>query len=83
MKAKADAEAKELARIEAEKKAKIAAEKKAKRLPDKEKLLSLCNQIESFEMPIVSSDEAKEIIKKTKDLFSKVVSFIKTKTEEL
>lgn len=87
IKAKAEAEAKakrdEQARIDAELKAKAIAEKKAKAAPDKEKLSLLIGVIAGIEMPEVSSDEAKDILKNVNVLLGKVVNYIEENSNKL
>lgn len=70
-------------KIENERKAQIAAEKKAAKAPDKIKLSALANVIGKIEMPVVKSDEAKEIVNNTLILLQKVVTYLNEKTEKL
>lgn len=87
---KARKEAAEKARIEAEQKAKREAEEKAERerqvkieaerqealKPDKVKLASLSTSIRSFQLPGVSSNEAKKLIGEVAELLTKVSDHI-------
>jgi len=94
MKAKLEAEAKEKKRLEkelAERKAKVAKEekerkereRKARTAPDKEKIEKLISDLENFELPEVTSAEAKVITAGTKQLIGKITTWIESKAKNL
>jgi hypothetical protein len=75
-KEKADKEAAEL-------KAKQQAEKKAAAAPDKHKLIHLATFIDTFQRPLIKSEEGNKILTATNELLAKVSAFIRSKTNEL
>lgn len=76
LRAKAEAE-------EAEKKRKAAAEKRAKRAPDKEKLMELSKRIDALALPVVSTEEAQDILREAGEMLTKAAKLLKTKIENL
>lgn len=81
---------KEREQIEAEKRAqeiKLAQEKRlqeqARLAPDKDKLISLSNTIQSIELPELSSNEAKKVLEDVKILINKLSTFIKEKSANI
>jgi len=81
---KQEAEKKEAERISAEKKAVEIAKKKAENAPDKQKLIEFADNILwNTAIPIVKSDEAKQITEKAKQMFQDIVDFVKEETEKL
>lgn len=74
--AKAEAE-------EAERKAQAAAQRKAKRAPDKQKLLSLAEQIELLNCEKLKDEDAQKILNNATDLLAKVVKYIRTNADKL
>ena len=73
----------EKARIEAEKKAKDEADRKALLAPDKEKLIKLAGEIETMELPNVSSKSAGEIINRVQAQLFNVSSYLREKAKAL
>ena len=76
LKTRAEADARERKRIEDE-------EKAARRAPDKQKLLVLAENIESFELPEVKSGEAKKVIDGVRELLAKTGNFIRGRVEKM
>lgn len=84
-------EAQERARKEAEEQSRIRMEEEAKRkaearlaaAPDKEKLEKLAFVFESIPMPLLSTAEGQDLIRKVVILQGKIVDFIKTNSENL
>lgn len=79
---------------EAEKEAKEAADRKAKAdaeelqrqkllAPDKDKLMILAQEIDSIQLPAVSSKEAMAVIRATEDMLNKVTNYIREKAKTL
>lgn len=60
----------------------IAAEKKAARQPDKVKLEQFATNIIDIDVPIVKSEEAREVIEKACEQLNAIVKFIKQETEK-
>lgn len=74
----------EIARKEKEEADRIAEEEKKKLLaPDKDKLLSLATEIESYSLPTVESEEAKIILDQFKDLMSNATNTLWEKAKSL
>ena len=71
-------------RKEEEEKKRIEAErKKAANAPDKQKLLAVVKNIDSIELPDVSSDDAKRVVDETRSLLSKVSKYVTDKANSL
>lgn len=92
--AKLEEERQERLRIEADLRAKKEAEEKAakeqeeqqrqaKLAPDKEKLVALADRIANVELPEVTSEEAKKVLKQTIELLSKASQFVRTQSINL
>lgn len=58
-------------------------ERKSLLAPDKEKLLSLANQLETLTMPNVSSREAGKVLDETKDFLERISKNLRSKAQEL
>ena len=82
LKAEGELQAKQKAEADAEAQ-RIAAEKKARLAPDKDKLLTLAENIGNLEFPQVESQEAQAIATHTIGLLQKVSDYIKDKSEQL
>lgn len=82
-KAKKEAADKALADQKAkEERDRIAAERKAARQPDKVKLEQLAVNISDIDIPLVKSEEAREVIEKACEQLNAIVKFIKQETEK-
>jgi hypothetical protein len=83
LKAKAEAELKAQKEKERIEKERIEKEKKAKNAPEKEKLMLFATLIEKLERPEIKTDEANTIMQNVNTLLSKVVTFIREKSNNL
>lgn len=81
--AAAKKEAEEKARLEAIKRQEEEAQRAKLLAPDKEKLLSLAKDLDSFELPAVSSKEAQGVIRATQDMLGKMTNYIRDKAKAL
>jgi hypothetical protein len=82
IKAKEEAEQKAKKEEEERVKAEKAAEKKAAKAPDNTKLLILAKEIEFYPLPVVKTEEAKEILKNVESLLKKISLYINQKVNE-
>lgn len=78
-----EAEAKKRAAEEAALKADEEKKRQALLAPDKEKLLNLAAELDKYQLPAVSSNEAQGVIRATESMISKMSSYIREKAKAL
>lgn len=83
LKAKEEKEKAEKQRLVNERNVKLKAEKSARLAPDKDKLLALANDIISFKLPELKSEEANSILKNVHNLLTKTSNYINENTNNL